>query len=147
MPRHQWPPLNKRHQRPLASRLTVLDEAICDFERWAQGRGVESVLFAERNDLTEEQTQLLRGEIAEMREILSELRDALHLEPSVRQAKQDIASRCSLLWEMLIELQPKYLRRYGEWPAEVLELVSEKTAVLQACVEAVGKIARGADGL
>jgi hypothetical protein len=88
----------------------------------------------------------LLEEVEAIREVLRDLRDTLGLKRSVRQARHDIATRCSMLWEMLIELEPKYLQRYGRWPEAVLELLQARVSELQGRLEAIGQIVRGSTG-
>ncbi len=106
--------IGPNHRRGITTTLAFLDEALCEFEQWAKGREVRSVLYEERNTLTPKQRRRLLAEIARIRPLLRELKGALGLEGAVQSAEQSIWARCSGLREHLVELQGKHLRRYGE---------------------------------
>jgi hypothetical protein len=106
--------LGENHRRGISTTLTFLDEALCEFEQWAKGREVSSVLYQERNALSPRQRKRVLSEIAEMRDLLRELRDALELEGASQHATLAIWGRCSSLREHLVELTGSHLRRYGK---------------------------------
>ncbi len=122
--------LSKSHKRGVSTTLQILDEALCEMEQWANGRQIESVLYRERNDLTGRQRAALLREIAGMRDVLKELAEELAIEPAVQDARSAIRGKCSLLWEHIIELKAKHLRRYGEVPAEAAEHLDPKADLL-----------------
>jgi hypothetical protein len=122
--------LSKSHKRGISTTLQILDEALCEMEQWANGRQVESVLYRERNDLTGRQRAALLREIAGMRDVLRQLRDELDIEPAVQSARSAIRGRCSMLWEHIVELKAKHLRRYGEVPAEAAEHLDARADLL-----------------
>jgi hypothetical protein len=139
----QAPLLGKHHRRALGSRLLVLDQALCDFERWAQGYEVESALYAERNNLTTTQRKRIQAEVTQLRQRLFQLRDALQLEPHLQKTREGIISRGALLWELLIELEPKYLKRYGELPPGLGDYLEPRVVDLQRHLENIARIAAG----
>ena len=124
------PQLGENHRRGIATTLTLLDEALCEFEQWAGGRELRSVLYEERNALSPEQRAKILAEVAQMRERLRKLRDALGLEGSVRDAATAIWGQCSGLWEHLVELEAKHLRRYGELPPGLARYLDPQVAAL-----------------
>lgn len=105
------------HKRGILVTLEILDEVLCEAEQWARGREIKSVLYIENNTLSDQQTAGILSEIAEMRRVLGELRDSLGLEPRVQDVATVIRSKCAGLWEHIVELKAKHLRRYGEVPA------------------------------
>lgn len=107
------------HRRGITVTLTLVDETLCEVEQWAKGREIKSVLYKERNSLTEKQKQKMLSEIARMRRTLLAISDALGLEAEVCSAANDVRSKCSGLWEHVAELKAKHLKRYGDVPAEL----------------------------
>lgn len=108
----------------------MLDEALCEMEQWANGRQIESILYKERNDLTTDQRAALLHEIAGMRDVLRELAEDLGIEPAVAEARSAIRSKCSILWENIVELKSRGLQRYGEVPADLAEHIDPKADLL-----------------
>jgi len=108
------PSMNENQRRGIATTLRLLDEALCRFEEWAQGRERHSVLYHEHNDLSPEQRRRLLEVTARFRRCIERMRDDLDLEPSLQTASSDIWGTCSGFWENLVELESRHLRRYGE---------------------------------
>jgi len=119
--------VHENHRRAIATTLALLDEMLCDFERWAETDGVRAVLFEQPNSLSAEQRQALTAEIAAIRSVLHRMRDDLQLEPRRRDTATAIWSRASAFREHLVELQGKYLRQYG-WPSPALVAYLEPKA-------------------
>lgn len=122
--------LSKPHKRGVSTTLQMLDEALCEMEQWANGRQIESILYKERNDLTTDQRAALLHEIAGMRDVLRELAEDLGIEPAVAEARSAIRSKCSILWENIVELKSRGLQRYGEVPADLAEHIDPKADLL-----------------
>lgn len=66
--------MSGNHRRGITVALRMLDEMLCTFEAWARGRRVRSVLYEERNDLSEAQRRRLLAEVAAVRETLREVK-------------------------------------------------------------------------
>ena len=109
-------PLSETHRRGISATLSLLDEMLCRFERWANGELAEGVLYRERDTLTSQQRKTIFQEIAALRSLMTELRDRLGLKVTSRDIGIAIWSESSAYWEALVELGPKYLRRYGDMP-------------------------------
>jgi len=56
MPDEACTELSWRHKNSIATTLVLLDEALCDFERWAEGREIKSVFYSETNERLAKQT-------------------------------------------------------------------------------------------
>lgn len=134
------PELSQRHRRGIASTLAILDEALCEFEEWAMGREIRSVLYSETNSLTSEQRERLIHLLTGLRATLAELCDRLGLEGKVNDAVTAIWSRCSTLWVSLVELESPYLKRYGEIPADFAEYFDPKIAQLVEGLQGILKM-------
>jgi hypothetical protein len=106
--------IGKNHRRGVSTTLALVDEALCEFEHWAEGREARSVLYREHNNLSPAQRKSLLAEVSKMRAVIGELRDALGLEAAGQEAAQSIWGRCSALREHLVELTGRHLRRYGK---------------------------------
>jgi len=122
--------VSENHRRGITVTLTILDEALCEVEQWANGRELHSVFYNERNRLQAWQRQEILSEIAQMRIQLQELKETLHLEPRVEDAGTAIRGRCSGLWEHIVELKAKHLRRYGDVPSELGDYIDPKAEQL-----------------
>jgi hypothetical protein len=122
--------LSPGHTNSIATTLTILDEALCEFEQWAQGREIKSVFYREENQLQPDQRDAIKNQVARIREKLLELKDGLQLEGSHRSVAQSIWSQCSMLWVNLIQVTSKHLRGYGEVPAAVAEYLDPRVAEL-----------------
>jgi len=138
--------LGESHKRGIASKLVLLDEALCTFEQWATGREVRSVVYEERNDLSPEQREKILAEVERTRALLREIRDALGLGKYVQRAGEAIWSYCSGLWENVVELEPKHLRRYGEPPAALCEFLEPKISQLVKHLQRISNATRKWDG-
>lgn len=126
MTRKHQADLSDTHKRGISVTLTILDEALCDAEQWANGREVRSVFYKERNSLSDRQRSEILLEITRMRGLLQEMRDSLGLEPSVEDAASAIRGKCAGLWEHIVELKAKYLRKYGDVPPGFGEYIDPK---------------------
>jgi hypothetical protein len=132
-----FPDLSDTHRRGIGATLKVLDEVLCGFEHWAEGREVHSVLYSERNGLSAEQRETMRSEIADIRETLAELRSTLRLEGTVQEVTNIIRGECAVLWSNLVELESKRLGRYGPPPPDLGEYLDPKVAKLIAHVNRI----------
>jgi len=135
--------LGENHRRGISTTLTFLDEALCEFEQWAKGREVSSVLYEERNTLSLNQRRKLLAEIAEMRDLLRELRDALELEGATQHAALTVWGRCSSLREHLVELTGSHLRRYGEPTPGLTDYLDPKVEELLRRLDRVSSLVSG----
>jgi hypothetical protein len=126
MPVNFFPNLGESHRSRIRITLTLLDEALVNFEAWAQGREVRSLLYREENNLDPAQRSGLLADIAGIRRLIQELRDDLHLEASSRDIAKTIRGHCYLLWVDVLELTGKYLRGFGEPSPELLDYLEPR---------------------
>lgn len=122
--------MGESHIRGISVTLSLLDKALCEFDDWAKGNAVRSVLYEVRNGLSSEQCQGISQLVSEMQSILREISAALSLEGTVRSVDRKILGSCSVLWVSLAELEGRNLRRYGEVPAGLAEYLDPRTASL-----------------
>jgi hypothetical protein len=118
----------------------MLDEALCEFERWAQGHAYDSVFYQERNDLTPAQRQAVLEQVAAARRALQSAQEAFDLRREVQPIRRAIASHCALMWEILAELEPARLRRYGALEEEAAECAGANVAELRRAIDALAEI-------
>jgi hypothetical protein len=114
----RFPELSSRHRSGIGTTLNLLDETLCEFEQWGQGRELQSVLYCEKNTLSQDKRRELLKEVAAIRSVIRELRDELGLEGNTKCAASAIWSQCSSLWVSLAEIESSRLKRYGETPPE-----------------------------
>jgi hypothetical protein len=126
--------LGENFKRGIETTLVILDEALCEFEQWAQGQEQRSVFYSERNTLSPAQGEAILSEIARMREILRELRDDLGLEGRVQGVANNIWGTCAVLSINLTELEGKHLSRYGNPPRELVAYLDPRIKRLIASI-------------
>lgn len=131
--------MTEGHLRRIAATLTLLDRATCEFEQWTAGRQARSVLYEETNSLAPDQRKEIRQQVAAMRALLEPLKSALRLQHSRQDAAIAIRVRCGILWESLVELEPRRLRRYGPLPADATERINVCVLELLNRVEAIAR--------
>jgi len=132
--------MSENHIRGITTTLTLLDKALCEFDQWAHGHAVRSVLHQVRNPLSTAQRKSLAAEVAEMKSILQEIKSALNLKASVHEVDRMIAASCSTLWVYLVELEGTRLRRYGELPPGLAEYLDPQVADLNSRLRRISKI-------
>jgi len=125
------PQMGGNHKRAVSVTLSLLDEALCRFEEWANGREHHSVFYDEVNSLSGELRENILAEIVDMRGILRCLYDDLHLTGSVQHATTDIWARCNAIRLYLVETEGKRLKRYGDIHPDLASYVDEKMALLE----------------
>jgi len=101
------------HRRGITSTLACLDEVLCDIDQMLDRGEYRSEFYVERNTLSELQKQEVKREIVAIRQLLAEVRERLDLEPVTRDVGTFISGTCMMQWESLIELQGRYLKRFG----------------------------------
>ncbi|MGO9568713.1 MAG: hypothetical protein ACLP5H_14345 [Desulfomonilaceae bacterium] len=136
--------MSDNHIRGISTTLSLLDEGLCEFEQWARGHEVTSVLYEVRNTLSAVQRQLIAQRVAKMRVMLKEIRDTLNLEGAVHRVDKMIAGSCAVLWVSVVELESDHLRRYGQLPHGLAEYLDPKVAVLNEDLQHISQIAKQA---
>ena len=136
--------MSELHNRGVSIALALLDETLCNLELWAKGREAHGVLYHEHNALSPQEREGVLSAVRQIREVLEEVRKKLSLDPKI----QDVAS---MIWgwawttmEPVEELQGRFLRRYGEPPAELVRYLDPKVARLCELLGTIQRIASGA---
>ncbi len=137
----------KDHERAISASLTLLDEMLCEFEEYAQGRERHGALYHERNSLSEKQRRGIQSEVAAMRKTIRELKEALGLTDTRDEVAQRIWGRASAFWEVLVETQSRYLRRYGEVAPDLKECLDPRIEALTARLLALADLSRHAESV
>ena len=138
--------MNEDHWRAISTALGLLDEMLCGFEQWTAGREMHSVLYRERNSLSDEQRHAIDTEIPAMRDLLRQLRDDLKLQGRFCDAQTEIWSKCLGFWEVLVGLEGEYLRAYGEPSPALVDYLQPKVVELNDRLLRISEIAHPADG-
>jgi len=133
--------VSENHIRGIATTLALLDKALCEFDQYAHGYEVRSVLYEVYNTLSEAERELVAREVDETKGIIREIRTELNLEPSVRSADKMILSSCAVLWVSLVELESRHLRRYGAVPPGLAKYLDPRVAALNQRLRAIAGIA------
>ena len=137
--------LSDNHRRGISSALFLLDRMLCGFEDYARGREVRSVFYIEQNILSRDQKKRLLAEIAQMRDLLRDLKDGLGLDVKTEDVGRHIWGHCSTFWEVLVEIQSRFLKRFGEPPPQLAEYLDPRIDVLIEHVRSVADLVRGCD--
>lgn len=135
--------VSENHIRGISTTLALLDKALCEFDRWAKGHEIRTVLYQVLNPLSEAERQLIVEEVAEMKTMLEEIRRTLRLEVTVRSSDRMISSSCSILWASLLELDSRHLQRYGELPPGLADYLDPRIAPLNDRLRRIGAAAAG----
>ena len=111
-----------RHR--INSTLCHVDRALCELEWQMESQGIHSVLYQANNTLSEETRAQFRERLRAIREVFTRIKVELGFEPEVQDIGHLIKNRCSFLQVDLLELEPRYLRGYGEPPAWLSEYLA-----------------------
>ncbi|MDA8406681.1 MAG: hypothetical protein M0T73_07485 [Deltaproteobacteria bacterium] len=133
--------IRQSHKRAISVTLTLFDEALCGFDRWAQGQEVRSVFFQILNPLSEGQRKNLSVELGELRKLLMEIQDYLELDSTVDNAVSMIVGQCAVLWPSIVELEGRYLKGYGEVPTALEEYLTPRANQLNEGLRRISQIA------
>jgi hypothetical protein len=135
--------MNENHKRAISVRLALLDEALYEIELWAKGREVRSVLYKEHNTFSPAQREQVLAEIENIRKVLKDILETLLLEGKVRNVADSIWSCCLSFQEQLVELEGKYLRRYGEFPQGFSDYLDPLITEIIKRLQHIAEITRG----
>jgi hypothetical protein len=133
--------ISENHRRAISAILAMLDQALCQFKRWAEGYEAHSVLYSERNTLAPRQRQEILRVVQDTQGLIERLRDDLSLQRDVLITANAIRGHCSILWESLEEIQTRYLRGYGEPPPGLAAYLDPKVAQLIGYIRKLSTIA------
>jgi hypothetical protein len=125
------PKLAANHQRSISVSLRLLDQALCEWERWARGDLLRGVVYQQKDTLSPREKKQLNLRIATIRQRIAKLHDELELDCESVATSQLIVGRANVLWEMLAELNSRLLAGYGNVSAEManyLDPIAEEMA-------------------
>ncbi|NPV71436.1 MAG: hypothetical protein HPY55_12455 [Firmicutes bacterium] len=129
--------MNESQRRSLSVILALLDEALFDFEAWADGRERRGIMYSETNDLSPAQREKVRRHVIALREEVDVLRSDLNLQMRTQSVRASIFARASSLWEGLVDSEPRRLRRYGEVNPEMEEYLAPRVKALVSRLEEI----------
>ena len=124
------PDITEAHKRGITTTLLIFDQALCEIEQWVGGREAHSALYEETNSLSALQRERIAAEVRNARKTLARVKSDLNLEGETHTAAGAILTLCSGLWEHLVELDGKHLRRYGRLPSGLDHYLSPQIAQL-----------------
>lgn len=119
-------PLSTNHRRAITSVMLLLDELVCRSEDLASGRAVSSVLYRERNDLSESQRSALGRKSREIRGHLAEIVEKLGLKSREKDLAAALRWQSSSTCDYLHEIGSRRLRAYGPVPSELAQYLDGK---------------------
>lgn len=132
--------LSENHRRSISITLQLVDKTLCEWDDWANGHLRSGVMYREQDTFSPTQKVKLREKIAAIRALMMRMRDDLQLPPSVVVTSQPIVGHSSVLWEMLVDLDSRSLRAYGEVPEDVARYVDPMGQQLAAEMTAIAHL-------
>src|SRR5437870_7811883 len=111
--------VSENHRRSISITLQLIDQALCEWDDWANGRRQSGIMYRQLDTLSVVQKHELQNKIGKVRQLITRLRDDLDLEPKNVGTARSIAARASLLWEMLTELNSRGMQGYGKVPEDL----------------------------
>jgi len=140
-------PITENQARSVASALALLDEELCLFEEYGNGRERHSVCYGERNRLTVGQRKALLVEIERLRELMAEIKRDLRLRIDAEDVARRIWGTSAGFWEIVAEMESKRLKGYGEVAPSLAGYLDPRVERLLKLLQAVsGLIAAGETG-
>jgi len=137
--------MSESHFRAFGATLGLVDEALCEFERWALGRAARGVIFEEINDLSLGKRKKLLDGINAVRGSIKELQDRLGLEKEQLVVSHAIWVKCSGFWEMLVELESSHLKRYGPVPPKLAQELDAQVTRINRQFQGLSTLVRARD--
>jgi hypothetical protein len=122
--------LSDNHRRSISIVLQLVDKALCEWDGWIDRPPQPGVMY-QQQDFSPTQKKRLRQKSSMVRQVILRLRDDLQLEPSRPASSQMVVGQATVLWEMLAELNSRFLEGYGRVPEELahyLDPIGEKLA-------------------
>ena len=111
-----FPDMNENAKRGISVTFGMLDELLCQFEQFANGRELHSVLYHERNRLSTAQRKDVLEAVRRMRSIIMKVKETLRLEDKVEDVASFILGHSSIIWDDLLDTKSQRLKRYGSIP-------------------------------
>jgi len=127
-------------RRGIETTLVFLDENLCEFEKLIKSNGIKSEFYVEKNNLSFEQRKKILFEIEKIKKTLKELKHTLKLSKTVSEIEKTIWAHCSGLWEALVEIESRYLKRYGEVPLGLPDYLDPKIAEIVKSIKRISDI-------
>lgn len=119
----QFPEITVQHRRGISVTLVMLDQNLCRIARWAEGREAQSVMFEERNELQPEQRKQLLDRVVELRTRIAQIKESCGLKEEAASVVNSIFTICYGLRDDLVDLEPMFMRRYGDISPEFAEFL------------------------
>ena len=73
--------LSENHRRSISITLQLVDQALCEWDDWANGRVQSGIMYRQLDTLSPVQKHQLQKKITKVRQLVVRLRDDLGLEP------------------------------------------------------------------
>lgn len=112
--------------------LYFLDKDLCELELYARGQRVDSLLYKQRNDFSEEERQKLLQDLAAMKLALIKAKEHLRLGKKVHDLRKVMSSKAFMLMVNMRELEGGKLRGYGPVDEHMADYVEKLAGELRA---------------
>jgi hypothetical protein len=130
--------LSAAHARALGSHFKTVEEYLREVASWMDG--FEGVFYRAPAELPEEQRARARTLIGEILNGLGDVRQELGLERQQMSSIGIMRAYLSELWVSLVETRGRYLRGYGEVPAELAEYLDRRVDELESRVNEIRRL-------
>lgn len=136
-------PITENQARSVASALALLDEELCLFEEYGNGREMHSVCYQECNRLTAGQRKALLVRVKRLRELMSELKGDLRLRMQAVDVAGRIWGHSAGFWEIVAEMESKRLKGYGEVTPSLARYLDPRVERLLKQLQALSHLVAG----
>ena len=132
--------LSENHRRSISITLQLVDQALCEWNDWANGKVQLGIMYRQLDTLSPVQKHELQDKIISLRQLIGLLRNDLGLKTKDVATSQSIFSHASLLWEMLTELNARGLQAYGKVPDELTRYIDPLGEKLAAEMNEIARL-------
>jgi hypothetical protein len=130
------------HSRALSAHFKTVEEYLRVVDAWLDG--YDGVFYGSRAELAIAERARVRALIAEILGGLRQLRAELALQPLETTSLGVIRAYLSELWISLVETRGRYLRGYGEVPADLAAYLDRRVDALESKVNEIRRIVEAA---
>ena len=130
------------HRRKLFVTMSLLDETLCQYRRWAQGGYESSLLYSEQNDLLPEQREAIQNISNDILKLMSDIKSKFELESDAQSVRHNILGSNAWLRTILLDLESKHMKGGGIMPPEIAEYLDAKIQTLVGMIDDISKTVR-----
>jgi hypothetical protein len=130
------------HRRKLLVTVSLLDETLCQFQRWARGGYESSLLYREENDLSREQREAILNISKDIVGVMNDIKSKFELEAEDQSIRRNIFGSAVWLRAILLDLESKRMKGGGDLSPKLAEYLDSKIYVLVEMIDEISKTVR-----